>query len=579
MPDDGSILVPLPNPFIDAELPSFAEVLERIASDMELTAARRRDLASSIRCLMRLLELNPVTTPANLGALRARMKALHPAQAGITAKRLANIKADTSFALRHLGLIEASRRRAAPLTPDWSALWLAIENNQTRWKLSRLFRYCTALDIWPEDVDDKVIERLHAALVEESFVKEPGQTIDATIYAWNRAAEIVPSWPPRRLARRSSRRTGWTYPIEAFPQSFQDDHDRWISRLRGDDPLADDAPPRPLRPSTLKLRIFQIRMFASALARRNVPVNRITSLASLVEIENFKEALRFMLDRHDDKSTESIYNCAMTIKSVARHHVKVPPDHLDQLRRTCTRIKVKNTGLTPKNRRRLGQFDDPANVSRLLLLPARLEALAKRSGGRDSAVLMQMAVAIELLIMSPVRISNLANLELDENLFWIRPGRQGPLLLSIQPEDVKNRQPIEFELPDESAQLIARYLDRYRPLLFDDPGSWLFPGRDGRAKRPNGLGQQIGRHIRKHAGLEVNVHLMRHIGAKLYLDQNPGSHEVVRRVLAHRSLETTTAFYTGFETKAAARHFDEVILDKRRSAVPTKIRRGGGRSR
>jgi hypothetical protein len=53
---------------------------------------------------------------------------------------------------------------------------------------------------------------------------------------------------------------------------------------------------------------------------------------------------------------------------------------------------------------------------------------------------MQMAVAVEILTMSPVRISNLATLKLDENLFWIRPGRQGPLLLSIEPEDVKNRQ-------------------------------------------------------------------------------------------------------------------------------------------
>ncbi len=362
MPDDGSILAPLPNPFINTNLPSFAEVLDRIPSDMELTAARRRDLASSIRCLMRLLELDPDKTPANLGALRARMKALHPAQAGISAKRLANIKADTSFALRYLGIIDAPRRKAAPLPPPWSALWSAIEDDQTRWKLSRLCRYCAALDIPPENVDDSVIEQLEAALIEESFVKDPGQTIDATIYAWNRASGNVPGWPPRRLARRPSRRTGWTLPVDAFPQSFQDDLDRWIRRLRGDDPFADDAPPRPLRPSTLNHRIFQIRMFASALVRRNVPVDRITSLASLVEIENFKEALRFMLDRHDDKPTESIYNCAMAIKSVARHHVKVSPDHLDQLRRICTRIKVKNTGLTPKNRRRLGQFDDPANV-------------------------------------------------------------------------------------------------------------------------------------------------------------------------------------------------------------------------
>ena len=67
--------------------------------------------------------------------------------------------------------------------------------------------------------------------------------------------------------------------------------------------------------------------------------------------------------------------------------------------------------------------------------------------------------------------------------------------------------------------------------------------------------------------------LVRHLGAKLFLDLKPGFYEVVRRVLGHRSIDTTTASYTGFETKAAARHFDEIILKRRRSALPTKIRR------
>ena len=59
------------------------------------------------------------------------------------------------------------------------------------------------------------------------------------------------------------------------------------------------------------------------------------------------------------------------------------------------------------------------------------------------------------------------------------------------------------------------------------------------------------------------MHLMRHLGAKLYLDENPGAYEVVRRVLAHKSMSTTINSYTGLETEAAVRHFDAVILGMR----------------
>jgi integrase len=71
--------------------------------------------------------------------------------------------------------------------------------------------------------------------------------------------------------------------------------------------------------------------------------------------------------------------------------------------------------------------------------------------------------------------------------------------------------------------------------------------------------------VHKHAGLRVNPHLFRHIGAKLFLDGNPGAYEVVRRVLGQRSIETTTNYYTGCETAAAVRHFDAEILKLRRT--------------
>ena len=131
----------------------------------------------------------------------------------------------------------------------------------------------------------------------------------------------------------------------------------------------------------------------------------------------------------------------------------------------------------------------------------------------------------------------------------------------------------EFELPAESAELIARYLDEYQPRLFDGPSPWIFPGRNGGPKRPGSLGPQFKRTVYQHTGLVVHVHMMRHLAAKLFLDEKPGSYEVMRRVLGHRSIDTTTSSYTGFETKAAARHFDEIILKRRRSAIPTRIRR------
>jgi integrase len=58
----------------------------------------------------------------------------------------------------------------------------------------------------------------------------------------------------------------------------------------------------------------------------------------------------------------------------------------------------------------------------------------------------------------------------------------------------------------------------------------------------------------------MHPHLFRHVAAKLFLDAQPGAYEVVRRVLGHRSIETTTGFYTGLETAASVRHFDRTIL-------------------
>jgi integrase len=89
------------------------------------------------------------------------------------------------------------------------------------------------------------------------------------------------------------------------------------------------------------------------------------------------------------------------------------------------------------------------------------------------------------------------------------------------------------------------------------------------------LSDQIVKAIRRFTGLQMNVHLFRHLAAKLYLDRHPGAYAIVSRLLGHKSIQTTMDFYTAFEAAAAARHFDQTVL----APIRRKARGANGRSR
>ncbi len=60
--------------------------------------------------------------------------------------------------------------------------------------------------------------------------------------------------------------------------------------------------------------------------------------------------------------------------------------------------------------------------------------------------------------------------------------------------------------------------------------------------------------------MRVTAHQFRHLAGFLYLRRNPGGHEVVRRLLGHRSISTTVQFYAGMETSAAIAEYERVVL-------------------
>jgi integrase len=79
-------------------------------------------------------------------------------------------------------------------------------------------------------------------------------------------------------------------------------------------------------------------------------------------------------------------------------------------------------------------------------------------------------------------------------------------------------------------------------------------------RKIRGFSIQIADTIFAFTGIHMHVHMFRHTGALLYLQRNPGGYEVLKRVMGHRSMDTTASIYCGLEMLSSAKHFDEEIL-------------------
>jgi integrase len=497
---------------------------------------------------------------------------------GVSKGRWANILSLTRVALKRAGLTTIPGRSTEPLAPEWQGLFRNLNDRRMREGLSRFARHCSVLQIAPTDVCDAVTAAFLSAMENEAFIRNPRRVHRTMCIAWNRAADTIASWPSIRLTVPQYRNT-YSLPWSSFPTSMRNEINGYFDRLAGKD-LLEELDFNPLRPGSIKTYNQLLRAYLSALVHSGRPVSSLQSLADVVAVDVVKIGLRFFIARSDGKASQRAYHVARLLTSVARHWVRVDDEHLQQLRFICRRLDPGKPGLTDKNRNRLRQFDDPLNVRALVTLPQRV--LARHNNrpthsARD-ALNVQSALAVELLLMVPMRIGNLANLDLERNILRTRARGKGVVHLFVPGEDVKNGMTIEAELPPETVKLLNVYLERYRPLLLARPSSMLFPSPSGGAKSRYSLSAQVQKFILHECGLRVNAHLFRHVAAKLYLDAHPGAYGLIRLVHGHSSVETTTRSYCGTETAAAMRHFDEHVLRLRRqpSPLPRRQRRRTG---
>jgi integrase len=252
----------------------------------------------------------------------------------------------------------------------------------------------------------------------------------------------------------------------------------------------------------------------------------------------------------------------------------VPPAHLAELSRLVARVRPPRQGLTEKNRGILRQLDNPARRHDLLTFPQTVLTEVRRQPEITyrNALQLQVALAVELLLMTGLRRANLAGLHLEQHLRWTCSPRGNTVHLVLEGHEVKNGQALAFPLPVESTHLLEMYVRDYRPALTGPDNPFLFPGRGTGAKAAHRLSEQIRDHVYTQTGLRVTTHSFRHIGVKLMLESAPTNYESPRQFLGHRSIATTVQHYAGEERAAHIRRYDALIESQRTAAKPLDLR-------
>jgi hypothetical protein len=400
---------------------SLADLLA-ILQACDLPERKRQELGSAVRTVARALGRSPQDIAADPRLIADRLKVAAPAAIGVSRGRWNNVRSLVRTALTYIRPISPGRNRN-DLSPEWLELSAKLPSRSDKIALSRLLRFLSARKIGPHAVTRETFDayRLH---LDQSLLKRPSQTFASTVRAWQRAQAAINGWPEIEVSI-PDRRRHWVAKWDQFPASLQRDCQAWLDRLGGHDLLLEDTPFRPVRPSTLAHREWQIRAFASALVRMGRDSAGLTCLADLVEIDAFKTGLRFFLDRERGPTT-AVADLAGTLKAIARHYVRAGPDHLDRMAGIIRKLASGRAGLTEVNRTRLRSFDDRGNIGALLRLLAELMRQAGRHHNlRRAAVRAQLAAAIEILLMAPIRMGNLVKLDIERNL--VRPGHRAEM--------------------------------------------------------------------------------------------------------------------------------------------------------
>jgi integrase len=542
--------------------PSFADAAHAIETAADVPARTRSHWLCSLRQIAKAMDKPMDIIPARWTAVRFPIARLHHARVGANVKTLANHKANVRAALLWFGNVKDVPSRGIPLRPDWQRLRQQLSDRRSRSVLSSLMRYCSARQIAPMDADETVVDDYMRYRAEVTALATDTAARRAIARAWNGCVDSIEGWPAHRLvepAAKIAEGPAWDDFAEGLRRDVEA-HLQGLNRIRRS---GKGKRIRPCKPSTIRRCRAEIVAAARMAVRQGVAITSLTSIADLLH----PDVAELVIDAYwqADGAEPKTYTIDLACRflSIARETGCLDEPALERLDDMRASLEAyRRGGLTEKNLAVIRQVLSGDIWREVVNLPAALMAqarLLREQAPVKAAVTAQLALAVGILTFAPVRLGNLVQINLDQNL--IKPGGLGtPYMLVFPDYDVKNRVTLEFPFDQQLTALIDEYVHAFRSTLLRGSNElWLFPGESGACKDGKTFGGQITERIEKATGLTITVHQFRHAAAAIWLKHNPGDYETVRRFLGHRNIQTTINFYCGLETMQANRMFGDMV--------------------
>ena len=561
---------------------SMEDVFRCIESDKTLGLQMSRELCSAITRFCEICGVTRGDVLADPTAIRLLREKASWQLAGLSKESWANMLSRLKRALHQVGVNVDRQRRNSRLSPEWTSLLNALEK-ANRDHLRRFAGWCSSQGVVPAKVSVETFADFLHFLETQSIQRHLKERWHEARRAWNKAVavdgSIYPNIPNNTPTTPNS-------PLwEAYPVSLQQQLSAWRKELAN--PEREDAR-RELRPVTIKNYNETLRRYAYHLTKSGIPIEEITSLSALLDVARIKDWLKALRTQSGGELASPLCHAGLhALFSLARFTAVdlQHPDFVSQqplfkyLKSVSPKVRVDQNDMTPKNKKRLAQFDSPHTARMFrnlpLLIKRRCEAMAVPN--LRAAYDMQMAAVLIFLQDAPLRISNTANLDLGRHISHPLGGQAGPWMISIPGKEAKGRKELNNQVSREVSDFIKLYMSKYRPLIFKGPTTAIFVGNKGVAKQPKSLAKQFTDFIRRELGLALSPHEMRHYAGMLWLTYKPGEFLALSKLLGHTNPNVTAKFYAGAEKKTSQnRYFD--MLDEMRaedalspmSAVPHK---------
>lgn len=542
--------------------PSFADAIEAISAATELPLHTRQQWCSALRGLARCLDRPVESIPARFSAIRNKMLALLYPPFGWTAKTLANTKSNAKTALLWFRREEGLGSDGVPMTPAWKTLHRALADPSTRYRLAPLMRFCSAVGVEPAAVDDDVLDRFLRHRENTSTRASDAAAHRIIAKLWNGCVGTVEGWPDQTLEVPSLKRRGglaW----QDLPEGWRSDVNAYLKFLTTIHPDKNGRRLAPCAETTLTTRKRELMAAANMAVQAGVPLESLMSLAAMLRPEVANIIIDAYWQKDGDVPANYNINLATRFEAIARQMGWLSVDELKDLADLRYAMEQhREEGMTEKNLAVVRAVLTPGVWGRVAKLPEQLMEQARNMHNTApvrAALLAQIAVAVAILLVAPVRLGNLAAIRLDVNL--IKPG--GPhsnYWLRFPKFDVKNKQALQFVFNGRLTKLIDEYVSDFRPTLMKGKNhDWLFPGRSTDHKEKIGFSTQIVDQVEKATGIRVTVHQYRHAAAAMLFKHRPGEYELVRQLLGHKSVETTKRFYLDLETTMASEMYTQIV--------------------